>query len=465
MKLKNFFKIIVGSLVVFSIFFTNAFALAAPSTTNEKPQELVLGLYPYVPRFEQFQESIQEKWQKIEPKVALKVLSPEEWDGGYDLDPPDYADVYVFDALFLNYFKSKGFLLPLESPEVEHQEDFLNYAKVGVQLNGNFYAIPQLGCTNMLFYRQQDTALKNAKNLTDIYQAVGQCSYTSKIPPDSRGLMIDMAGGITNACLYMDAFASVTNQFPVAQPIHQQQVNPQAISNLQMLLKMGSYYNATQQQSYEAASWFSNGYGRAVVGFTESMSEMNPNTLEKIDFKVLPLADGDEKSLFYADVIGIHPNAEKRGHRTLAVKLANLLASSENMIDSLDGKDFGQPQYLMPTRQSVFARLAQSYPAYQKMYQVVTTANPILFTLDADAKNWLSGMKGILRNMVRENYACGCDLDAGVIWNQQDANSKCPRICAKNGGWSGQWVTTVVGQSSACSCNTCSVSTPIALED
>lgn len=139
------------------------------------------------------------------------------------------------------------------------------------------------------------------------------------------------------------------------------------------------------------------------------------------------------------------------------MELANLLASSENMIDSIGAEQSGQPQYLMPTRHTVFSQLANSYPNYKKMYDLVNSANPILFTLDQDAKTWLESMKGTLTRMVSENYTCGCDIVAGQIWNQQDAESKCPFICAEHGGWSGQWVTTVEDQNSVCGCNTCPV--------
>lgn len=456
MRFQKVLKGAISILVIGFILLTSTFTLCAPVLAVENPQELVLALYPYVPRLEQFKNSIQEKWQEIEPKVTLKILSLEDWDGGYEKDPPANVDVYVFDAIFLNYFKSNGLLLPLEKTEIEGKKDFLSYASEGVQFDDKFYAIPQLGCSNILFYWDADTAMKNATQLTELYQTIGECSYTSKIPPDSRGLMIDMGDGITNSCLYMDALASVKNEFPVPEPENKQQVDVQAMNNLRTLLKMGSYYNATQQQPYEAASWFSNGYGRAVVGFTESISAMNPESLQHIDFKVMPLSDNDKKALFYADVIGIHPNVEQRGIRQLAVELANLLASSENMIDSIGAKQSSQPQYLMPTRHTVFSQLAKSYPIYQKMYDLVKSANPILFTLDEDAKIWLESMKGTLSQMVSENYTCGCDIVAGQIWNQQDVESKCPSICAEYGGWSGEW-NTAVNQNSVCRCNTCPV--------
>lgn len=42
-------------------------------------------------------------------------------------------------------------------------------------------------------------------------------------------------------------------------------------------------------------------------------------------------------------------------------------------------------------------------------------------------------------------------VDAGPIWNQADANNKCPAVAEKNGGvWDGQWWTTVPGQMSVC---------------
>jgi hypothetical protein len=57
-----------------------------------------------------------------------------------------------------------------------------------------------------------------------------------------------------------------------------------------------------------------------------------------------------------------------------------------------------------------------------------------------------------------EMSVCGCttcckDVNAGPIWNQQDAEKKCPSVCSKaNGIWNGQWRTTVPGEMSVCGC-------------
>ncbi|MGO9421139.1 mannan-binding lectin [Roseiarcus sp.] len=44
-------------------------------------------------------------------------------------------------------------------------------------------------------------------------------------------------------------------------------------------------------------------------------------------------------------------------------------------------------------------------------------------------------------------------LQTGPIWNNGDANAKCPAVCASVGApWSGQWWTTQPGVASVCIC-------------
>ena len=42
-------------------------------------------------------------------------------------------------------------------------------------------------------------------------------------------------------------------------------------------------------------------------------------------------------------------------------------------------------------------------------------------------------------------------VEAGPIWNQMDAEKKCPQVARANGGtWNGQWRTTIPGTMSVC---------------
>lgn len=43
------------------------------------------------------------------------------------------------------------------------------------------------------------------------------------------------------------------------------------------------------------------------------------------------------------------------------------------------------------------------------------------------------------------------EVEAGPLWNQRDAEGKCPRVCAP-GAWNGQWRTTVPNRMSVCAC-------------
>lgn len=42
-------------------------------------------------------------------------------------------------------------------------------------------------------------------------------------------------------------------------------------------------------------------------------------------------------------------------------------------------------------------------------------------------------------------------VKAGPIWNDADADRKCPKTCGKN-NWDGAWKTTKPGKMSVCSC-------------
>lgn len=50
--------------------------------------------------------------------------------------------------------------------------------------------------------------------------------------------------------------------------------------------------------------------------------------------------------------------------------------------------------------------------------------------------------------------ARAADVEAGPIWNNDDANGKCPGVCQAVGAtWSGQWRTTVPNRMSVCGCD------------
>jgi thiamine pyridinylase len=259
------------------------------------------------------------------------------------------------------------------------------YAVQGVQVGHLYYGIPQLGCANLLFFDKTDTALARAETPSAVHAALGQCTYLGCIPPAGRGLMLNMAGAVNSATFYLDTAHSVTERYPLRLPWTPRQINPTAMANLRKMLAMASWENAAlfTPGPYERSAWFSDGAGRAVVGYSESMSVMSEATRQSIAFKPMPLSNRpDARPLFYADVISVHPATQQRGTRALAVQLANVMAASATVVASI-GPDAANPfpQYLLATRPSVFEALGQAFPLYNDLYAMVTRSRPQMFKL------------------------------------------------------------------------------------
>lgn len=416
---------------------------------------LTVGLYPWVPRPQQFQQALTQAWQKLGTGVELKFASADEWDGGYDKNPSADLDVYVFDAMYLDLFKARGWLEPIAASEVSNPDDFVDYAKRGLREGDRFLALPLLGCTNVLFYRKGDQALEQARTLGEVQQALRSCSYTSPIPPDPRGLMIDLSSGITTANFYLDAQHDIDGRYPLPLPWSREQFAPPAMESVRTLLAMASYENATGKlkNSYQRGAWFDH-YGRALVGYTETMSAMSPATRDAIGLKVMPLGNGLGQPLFYADAVAVNPATKQRA---LAVKLANLLAEHDTVVASI-GQDAqnAYPQYLMAARSSVFSTLEKQFPIYRDMHKLITDNRPVLFKVNKFSKDWLGAMAPAIKRQVRADYACGCDARVqGVISDQTEAARVCPGLCSGSGGWNGQWSNRKPVEGAVCGCRSC----------
>jgi len=447
MNKKSFF-FIIKLLFIISIITSN-YVQAANSS-------LKVGLYPYVPRIEQFKTALLNEWKIKNPTVNL--IFDETWDGGYDTKPSDDLDVFVFDAMNFANFLSNGYLMSMKKVDINNIDDFVPYAIEGVKYNDSYYAIPQLGCANILFYKKTDTSVGNAKSIDQLNSALNQCTYTSQIPPDKRGLMLDMSGGTTNATFYLDIAHSMNNKYPLPLPNHDSDLSTEVIESMHDLLSMASFENATKSiKSYERAVWFSNGYGRALIGFTEHMSAMTKETRDSINFKPLPMSNNNNPPLFYADVIAVNA---KTKNRELALQLANIMASTKVMVESIGAdKKSVYPQYLMSTRQSVFKEIGKNFPIYNKMLTMVQEYNPIMFKLPANSEEWLKNMKNDIRTRAQANYTCGCDRVSSVIISSYiTANNICTATCANYGGWNKQWTNETPAAplgKSVCGCNSC----------
>ncbi len=436
------------------LFFFGILFLTSALADGASAQTLKVALYPDVPRIEQFKAAIEAAWAGVEPGVSIEWQ--DSWDGGYEADPSADFDVYVFDALFLSYFNAKGWLYNIPKADVANLDDFLDYAAKGVESGDKVMGIPQLGCTTVLFHHADDAAMNKAVTLDDVGKALGACTYYTRTPEGGTGLMADFSNDSANAGFYVQSLECDQAKFPVKLPYSQSEVDPVIIGYIRQVLSMSSFQDALYEapQSYQRAYWFGQGHGRAYIDYTESLSVIPADRYDNIAFKVMPWADnreGVKSPLFYSDVIGVHGSTAARGTRDLAVKLANLMASRDVIVQCLGPYDGKGPQYLMPARTSAFEILGAKFPMYEKIYEMVKSITPIMFDIGSDARNWFNTMQAALSNDYKADPACYCDHDAGPIFNQRQAERACLRACSQFNGWNGQWTTR--GGTSYCGCN------------
>jgi thiamine pyridinylase len=364
-----------------------------------------IALYPYVPRLDQFKQVISAAWAQQSPSVPLNYV---DWDC-YSQDPPNDLEVFVFDGIFLDYFVAAGFLSALQPGEIDNPADFLPYALNDSKINNVNYAIPQIGCGNILFYRQGDTALAQANTLTQINQALGQCWNDSIPPPQNSNLLVDLSGSTTNACLYLETFQDLNGYTPAPFLPQPNSLDPTSITNLHSLLNTGCVLPSVTSSNvpYQQAVWFGQGKGRATIGFTESLSAMGDGR-QNVAFKLMPYADTNNVNLFYVDLAGINSSVTDPARRAIALKLANLIASTNVLVSSFgptQGANY--PQYLMPVRKSVFEGLQTGDSLYQQMYSLVQASNPRMFRIGSASRAWLKTVKSPIRQQILSGFMLG----------------------------------------------------------
>ena len=434
-----------------------ATAVSAPTPAFAQ-DEVTAALYPWVPRLDQFAAAIRTAWEAAQPTVDLKLITDGSvWDGGYHTSVQDEFDVFVFDAMYLQDYYQSGNLTLLSHDQVANPEDFVDYAREGAMIEGDFAALPLLGCANILFYPQDDAALAAAATFAQVEAALGQCTYNSEIPPDRRGTMVDMSGTTSTATFYLDILHAQTGTYP---PPLSPDIDAAALATQRDLLRIASYLNGVAETgiAYQRATWYNQGYGQSWIGFTESLSRLSDEARGEIAFKPMPLGDGTQPPLFYADMVAVNATTAGRGTEALAIELANVIAATDTVVNSIgtSGGAYANPQYLLPARTSAFEALAMEDPLYTRLVGLLDT-NPVLFALGADVRGWIDDTGRTIKTGVRANPQCGCDfVTPEPIPNNAGAAAICIPVCEDHGGWSGQWTNQPPAPPpSVCGCNAC----------
>ena len=384
-----------------ALVFSILLAIPAVSVRGQDGQTtLKIALYKDVPNREGIEETVRKRWNERFPYVKLQFV---EWDG-YKQDPADDLDVFEFDSIMLDYFVRNNFVSPLRLEEVEARDDFFGFAFRGCMIDGTCYAVPRLACTPMLLYRRGDDAIRDAKGLKELEQAIGDCGFEGPQPPKNRGLLIDLTGGTTCACFYLDAVADKEKVYSTMPYLPDgEHLDKVALDNLRLLTRMAGKKQATCEECWEKrAAWFGDGFGRAFVGWTERLAKIPSAVHKDIQVRPLPLGDSDAANLLFVDTLAVNSLLEGR-RRELALEFVNLAASTGVVLDTIlvKDKETGNPQYLLPVRKSVLSDpvLNRAAPLYSEI-GVALTNNPRTFRIGANVRQWLTATKSKIKETI-----------------------------------------------------------------
>ena len=374
---------------------TQSTAPAADAPATDAPA-LEVALFPYVPDMDRFEAAVSAAWEQQHPDVPLHFV---EWDC-YKSDPGEALDVFVFDSIYLTSFAQQGYLLPVPEEKVREKDGFLPFALEGCRVDGELFAVPQLLCADFLYTRSNDRELASVSDVMSLYGVLGDRKTQSVIPGENEGLLINLSDTLlTKTVMYLDALTDERQGYSeyadLPDPAH---LRGDAVEHLRALWKMGGEEQVTywpeDGDAYVRARWFTEGKGRAYIGYSEALAAMG-DYADEVTLRLFSYGDEQNIPLFYTDVVGVNAQIDE-GKRELAFDLVNVLTSAEVLEQASLKADGSGPQYLLMSRGSVYDKLGEDYPLYRQLKQVVESPGNRVFRMGANAREYLPEMEKAL---------------------------------------------------------------------
>lgn len=472
----------VQTLVLVFLFWmlsSKAYAQNCDANCMDGETCIAAALYPYVPDTKSFSSAICSAWTASGQSEKLYLIADGNiWDGGYSSDPvytngsgaQAPIDVFVYDAMYLEYWKTQT--TPVPDKFISDQSDFVSYASSALTQNGGMLALPMLGCTNIMFYRAGDGAMEKVTTLSEFLTVNPAHVYSSPVPFGDTGAMLNMSGKTTIAVDYMVKGYSDSDdgKWPSIGPLDQA-----IIQSMATIAETASYYNALTgvipplqgvEDQYVRAGYFSAGYGRTSIGFSESMSQMSEATRSQLKLKAFPWSDkADAPNMFFADVVGVNRNSLfLNGGGTLPFTLANLMTEQTVMQNAI-APESGTLSYLFPARMSVLKALSAKDKLYLQMAAVLDGKASLLVNMPTTDRGAFHSFGGTVQTAVTNAFKGGCDKESPVFpGSNAEAPGICTPLCKDSGGWVGSWTNESPPAwpgYSACGCAKCTSSTPL----
>ena len=250
----------------------------------------------------------------------------------YKEPPGTDGDIYIYDAIALTALVDKGFLRRL--PEVIDTSDMFSWTIDKSKVRKKTYGVPLMVCANTLICRKEDD--HNIRNIFDLRERTA-------VPLRSMLMYY-----------YLQAFCNYQND-----SAHK------AFEHIADLMGGRENLAASTLEEYDGANLFNSGECRYFRGFTESLRLLEPGDYV-VRFANFSENEEDQMPLFMADYASLGRHA--RGEKLLdCLDLLEIMTDEDFLFDLCLQE--GRLQYMLPARRSVYGRLAEIDPIYDRLYR------------------------------------------------------------------------------------------------
>lgn len=98
--------------------------------------------------------------------------------------------------------------------------------------------------------------------------------------------------------------------------------------------------------------------------------------------------------MFFADIVSLSTGVTNEEKIEKCLQLINIMASEEFLTALATGKE--NAQYLLPARPSVYPIVAEKYPMYEKLHELVADENNRISRFGSNVYLYLNDAYGII---------------------------------------------------------------------
>ncbi len=285
-----------------------------------------------------FCRKLEQHFRETGHERALKFIN---WNC-YKEQPGRDGDIFIYDAIAITSLVDKGYLHPL--PDIIDVSDMFGWTIDKGKVRKKTYGVPLMVCANALICRKKDD--KNIRNIFDLHERTA-------IPLKSMLMYY-----------YIQAFCNYQNDFVY-----------KVFDHLTELMGGKEYLAESSLKDYEGIRRFNSGECKYFLGFTESLRLLEPDEYI-IRFANFSENPEDQMPLFMVDYASLGNNV--REEKLLDCLDLLEIMTDEEFIYELCMQE-GSLQYMLPSRMSVYQRLAESDPVYDQLYKLLVSEENGMF--------------------------------------------------------------------------------------